>query len=85
MGHIYDQDDPIAYFRELNKLGYVIPSPAKPVFQKLVSHLQTANDPTIRLLDIGCSYGVNPVLLKYDLSRPANDAAALPIERLMVA
>ena len=68
MGHIYDQDDPIAYFRELNKLGYVIPARAKPIFQKLISHLQTLRDPTIRLLDIGCSYGVNAALLKYDLS-----------------
>lgn len=70
MGHIYDQEDPIAYFRELNKLGYVIPSRAQPIFQKLISQLQTADDPTVNVLDIGCSYGVNAALLKYDLSMP---------------
>ncbi len=70
MGQIYDQDDPISYFRELNKLSYIIPSLAKPIFQKLISHLQSGNDTSIRLLDIGCSYGVNAALLKYDLSMP---------------
>ena len=63
MGHFYDQEDPIAYFRELNKLGYVIPSRAKPIFQKLITKLQTAEDPTVNVLDIGCSYGVNAALL----------------------
>ena len=70
MGHFYDQEDPIAYFRELNKLGYVIPSLAKPIFQQLISHLQKKQDSPISLLDIGCSYGVNAALLKYDLSMP---------------
>ena len=68
MDDIYDQSDPRAYFRELGKLGYAIPSVAKPVFQKLIQHLRKGCDTTINVLDLGCSYGVNAALLKHDIS-----------------
>jgi hypothetical protein len=68
MDHIYNQSDPRAYFRELKKLGYAIPGIAKPIFQKLICHLQRRRDDTVHLLDLGCSYGVNAALLKHDLS-----------------
>lgn len=70
MDNIYDQSDPRAYFRELKKLDYAIPSAAKPIFQKLISHLQQRQDDTVRVLDLGCSYGVNAAILKHDLSMP---------------
>lgn len=68
MDHIYDQPDPRAYFRELRKLDYTIPGLAKPIFQKLISHLRHRPMDTVHVLDLGCSYGVNAALLKYDLS-----------------
>lgn len=68
MDHIYDQPDPRNYFRELKKLGYAIPDAAKPIFQKLISHLRRRRDDTVHVLDLGCSYGVNAALLKHDLS-----------------
>jgi hypothetical protein len=55
MDYLYNQPDPRAYFRELRKLGYAIPGLAKPIFQKLISHLRRR-------------YGVNAALLKHDLS-----------------
>ncbi len=70
MDHIYNQLDPRAYFQELKKLGYAIPGAAKPVFQKLISHLRRRRNGTVHVLDLGCSYGVNAALLKYDLSMP---------------
>ena len=70
MDHIYNQPDPRTYFRELRKLGYAIPGLAKPIFQKLISHLRRWPDDRVRLLDLGCSYGVNAALLKHDLSMP---------------
>jgi len=70
MDHIYDQPDPRAYFRELNRLGYAIPGHAKPIFQKLITHLRRRPGDTVHLLDLGCSYGVNAALLKHDLSMP---------------
>lgn len=68
MDNIYDQSDPRAYFRELETLGYAIPTAAKPVFQKLISHRRQSQDDTVHVLDLGCSYGVNAALLKHDLS-----------------
>lgn len=68
MDHIYDQSDPRTYFRELNKLDYAIPGIAKPIFQKLIDHLQQCQNDTVHVLDLGCSYGVNAALLKHDLS-----------------
>lgn len=70
MDHIYNQRDPRAYFRELKKLGYAIPGAAKPVFQKVISHLRRRRGGTVRVLDLGCSYGVNAALLKHDLTMP---------------
>ena len=68
MNFIYDQPDPRAYSRELEKLGYAIPGVAKPIFSKLISHLKSRQGSTVRVLDIGCSYGVNAALLKHNLS-----------------
>jgi SAM-dependent methyltransferase len=68
MDYIYDQPDPRAYFRELRKLGYAIPGLAKPIFQKLISHLRRRPNDMVHVLDLGCSYGVNAALLKHDLS-----------------
>lgn len=68
MDHIYDRADPRAYFRELKSVGYTLPGSAKPIFQKLISRLRNKTDDTVRVLDIGCSYGINAALLKHDLS-----------------
>ncbi len=68
MDYIYDQLDPRAYFRELNKLDYAIPDTAKPIFQKLIGHIQQRRNDTVHVLDLGCSYGVNAAILKHDLS-----------------
>jgi len=68
LDHIYDQPDPRNYFRELSKLDYAIPDLAKPIFQTLISHLRHRENGTIHVLDLGCSYGINAALLKYDLS-----------------
>lgn len=70
MDHIYNQPDPRAYFRELKKLNYRIPGSAKPIFQRLISHLRQRRNGTIHILDLGCSYGVNAALLKHGLSMP---------------
>lgn len=68
MDYIYNQSDPRTYFRELKKLTYTIPDSAKPIFQKLIIHLQQRQERTVHVLDLGCSYGVNAAMLKYDLS-----------------
>lgn len=71
MDHIYDQPDPRAYFRELEKLDYVIPGQAKPIFETLIEQRRLDQDGAVHVLDLGCSYGVNAALLKHDLSMSA--------------
>lgn len=68
MAHIYDRADPRAYFQELKSVDYKIPGEAKPIFQDLIACLRADRKDTIRVLDLGCSYGINAALLKYDLS-----------------
>ncbi|MDA1101193.1 MAG: class I SAM-dependent methyltransferase [Proteobacteria bacterium] len=68
MDHIYNQSDPRAYFHELKKLDYAIPDTAKPIFQKLIGHLQQRQHDTVHVLDLGCSYGINAAILKHNLS-----------------
>ncbi len=68
LDEIYDQLDPRAYFSKLKGLRYAIPGTAKPVFQSLIADLRRRRNDTIRILDLGCSYGVNAALLKHDLS-----------------
>lgn len=68
MDNIYNQLDPRAYFRELKKLTYTIPGKAQPIFRKLTRHLRQTRNGKVQILDLGCSYGINAALLKYDLS-----------------
>ena len=70
LNDIYDRPDPRAYYRALEGLRYAIPGAAKPVFQRLIAHLQQDRDEAVRILDLGCSYGVNAALLRYNLSMP---------------
>ena len=61
------QPDPRTYFRTLRKLDYQIPQLAKPRFARLVDELRSTRR-TVTVLDIGCSYGINAALLRYDLT-----------------
>lgn len=65
---IYAQPDPRAYFRTLSALGYVIPHLARPVFDQLIEARQRTKSGPVTVLDLGCSYGVNAVLMKYAVS-----------------
>jgi carnitine O-acetyltransferase len=69
LDHIYTQPDPRGYFGTLRKLGYCIPQVAKPYFARLIDEYRTSQlVPMPTVLDIGCSYGINAALLKFDLS-----------------
>jgi hypothetical protein len=66
---IYNELYPTAYFSELSELDYQIPQNAKPIFQKLIEMRRAVSGvETVKLVDVGCSYGVNGALLKYGLS-----------------
>ncbi len=66
---IYDQRDPVSYFSTLSQLGYAIPGTAKPLFSRLIAARRAATGRReVKIVDLGCSYGVNGALLKYGLS-----------------
>jgi len=65
LDQIYNQETPLHYFRAIAELNYIIPQLAKPIFSALIDHLkQKQNISQIKLVDLGCSYGVNGALLK---------------------
>jgi len=69
LDHIYTAPDPRTYFQVLRPLGYCVPQLAKPWFDKLVKqYRETEQVAAPRVLDIGCSYGINAALLKYDVT-----------------
>lgn len=52
----------------MDMLDYTLPQLAKPVFEQLLQLLrQTRQRDEVKLVDLGCSYGVNGALLKWDL------------------
>jgi len=65
---IYNQPDPRAYCDRLGRLDYAIPDVAKPIFRKLISEMRQRRGDPVHILDLGCSYGINAALLKYDLT-----------------
>ncbi len=65
--HIYTQPDPRSYFTVLRRLGYRVPQQAKPYFAKLIKEYRESQQVAVpKVLDIGCSYGINAALVKYD-------------------
>ncbi|ONH55572.1 methyltransferase type 12 [Frankia sp. CcI49] len=69
LAHVYTAPDPREYFSTLGQLDYQIPQLAKPYFENLLLRYREASgSPSPTVLDVGCSYGVNAALLKFDLS-----------------
>jgi SAM-dependent methyltransferase len=66
--NIYDRPDPRLYYSTLRRLEYIIPQTAKPVFQQIIDAYRQAHDKDkVRIVDVGCSYGINAAMLKGDL------------------
>ena len=63
---IYNAPDPRGYYTTLSALDYQIPTNAKPVFKKIMAAM--GQDRLNKIVDVGCSYGVNAAMLRYDLT-----------------
>ncbi len=69
---IYDRPDPREYYARMSELDYRIPELAKPFFEQQIREFRVAahGDPAaaepVTVLDIGCSYGVNAALMRFD-------------------
>lgn len=90
-GDIYTAPDPRPYCEAMQALDYVIPKHAQPMFSELFQHYreQSAKE-SIRVLDLGSSYGINAALLRLDLSLPdlyqrytSSEAQALSTSELL--
>lgn len=69
LDHVYNRPDPRDYFTTLQQLDYRVPDLAKPVFRRLLEAKREMNGAVAaKIVDVGCSYGVNAALLKHDLS-----------------
>ena len=81
---IYTDPDPREYFRVLYGLDYVIPDLAKPIIRTLMDALRYDAGRPVRVLDIGCSYGINAALARYplDLRRLAQRYASAEMRAL---
>lgn len=64
---IYTRDDPREYYRVLYGLDYIIPDLAKAIFRNTVRALEQARGRPVKVLDLGCSYGNNGILLRMPL------------------
>ncbi len=67
---VYQAPTPHAYFAAMHRLEYAIGQEARPYFQAAAALLrrQLGAATSIRMLDLGCSYGVGSALVKYGLS-----------------
>jgi len=69
---IYDRPDPREYYARMSELDYRIPELARPFFEQQIRDFRAATygaadaDGPVTVLDIGCSYGVNAALLRFD-------------------
>jgi SAM-dependent methyltransferase len=75
---IYHAADPREYFRVLCGLDYVIPELAKGIFRSLIDYCGAGGARPLKVLDLGCSYGINSALINYpvDLQRLAQRYAS---------
>lgn len=67
---VYQAPTPHAYFATMNDLEYAIGQEARPFFHSAVGLMrrQLGKEVPIRMLDLGCSYGVGSALVKYGFS-----------------
>lgn len=83
---IYVSPDPREYFRVLYGLDYIIPDLARPIFRALIAAREAEARRRVRVLDLGCSYGINAALTRFpiDLSRLAQRYAGAEMEGLSI-
>jgi predicted TPR repeat methyltransferase len=70
LSSVYDSPDPRAYWRTLAALDYRVPEEAKPYFLRALMErrAQSWSGGPCKVVDLGCSYGVNGALLRFNLS-----------------
>ena len=68
---IYDRPDPRDDDQTLTNLDYRIPAEAAPIFRQVIEAERSVHERrSLKLLDVGCSYGVNAAILKHGRTLP---------------
>ena len=71
LSSVYNSPDPRAYWHTLVGLDYRVPEEAKPYFLRALAARREqcgASGRACKVVDLGCSYGVNGALLRFNLS-----------------
>jgi hypothetical protein len=68
LDEIYTSPDPRAYWRTLSALDYCVPQEAKPYFLRCLAARRERIGRCGTIVDLGCSYGSNSLLLRFDLT-----------------
>lgn len=69
---LYAAPTPAAYVQFLFKHDYRLPAHATPILRSVLTKLRAQrNKKTLRVLDLGCSYGIMSAFLRHDLDLPA--------------
>ncbi|WP_292187447.1 hypothetical protein [Mesorhizobium sp.] len=64
----YNRTLPHAYLRLCLAKDYMIPGRAKPIFERVFADYRRVRNKTrLKIIDVGCSYGINAALLRTDL------------------
>jgi len=63
----YAHTDPREYFCVLGGLDYVIPDLARSIFRSVIEARTQALNRRVRVLDCGCSFGINPALIRFPI------------------
>ncbi|WP_448954929.1 hypothetical protein [Labrys neptuniae] len=65
----YNQDWPHSYLKAHLALDYIIPDRAKPVFHATLDRYRAVRRKDhLKIIDVGCSYGINAALLRTDMT-----------------
>ncbi len=66
LNDVYNLRDPESYYQSMAQYEYDLPEGAKPYFQKVINaYRQYKSVNSLKILDIGCSYGINGAILKF--------------------
>jgi len=64
---VYVAKTPVPYMSRMSSVEYEIPQNARHVFEQLIHRLTQLRGRSLRILDVGSSYGINASLLRYEL------------------
>ena len=69
LNEVYNLKNPEPYYQSINQYEYDLPERAKPYFEKIINTYRNYESVRfLKILDIGCSYGINAAILKFNKS-----------------